>query len=75
MPETIDQMGPNKIDARIWVILHDEVDAMFWDQLPEIFGSIKTAMVEYFDDRYVVLTKAATVSVTSSIMPTGVGSR
>ena len=48
-PEVIGQMSTCELDARIREILHDEVAALFRDELPELFGSIKTAMVEYFD--------------------------
>ena len=41
---------PDEVDDRIQEILQDEVAAMFRAQMPEIVGSIKTAMVEYFDE-------------------------
>ena len=43
-------MGTDELDDRIREILHDEVAAMFRAELPEMLGSIKTAMAEYFDD-------------------------
>ena len=45
MLEIISQMGPDEMDTRIHEILHDKVVTMFQDQLPEMFRSIKTAMV------------------------------
>ena len=44
--EVIGQMSTGELDARIREILHDEVAALFRAKLPELFGSIKTAMVE-----------------------------
>ena len=58
-PEVIGQMNTDELDARIREILHDEVAAMFRAELSELFGSIKTAMVEYFDERYAALTETA----------------
>ena len=58
-PEVIGQMSTDELDARIREILHDEVAAMFQAELSELFGSIKTAMVEYFDERYAALTETA----------------
>ena len=44
-PDPVVQMGTNELDARIREILHDEVAPLFRAQLPEMFGSINTAMV------------------------------
>ena len=52
------------MDDRIREILHDEVAAMFRAQLPKMFGSIKTDIVEYFDDHYGDLTEAAAMAAT-----------
>ena len=48
-PEVIGQMSTCELDARIREILRDEIVELFRAELPELFGSIKTAMVEYFD--------------------------
>ena len=61
------------MDARIREILHDEVAAMFQAQLPEMFGSIMTAMVEYFDDRYAALAEVVAATITTSVSATGLG--
>ena len=45
-PEVIGQMSTSELDARIREILHDEVAALLRAELPELFGSIRTAMVE-----------------------------
>ena len=49
-PEPVVQIGTEELDAWIREIMHDEIVAAFRAQLPEMFGSIKTAMVEYFDE-------------------------
>ena len=46
------QMGVDELGARIREIMHDEVATLFRAQLREMFGSTRTAMVEYFDERY-----------------------
>ena len=51
------QGGSAALDDRIREILHDrdqelEVVPHFRSQLPEMFKPIKTAMMEYFDERY-----------------------
>ena len=43
---TIDKMRPDELEARIREILHNKVAALFWAQLPDMFMSIKTTMVE-----------------------------
>lgn len=70
-PEVIGQMGTDELDARIREILHDEVATLFRPQLPEIFGSIKTTMFEYFDERYATLAKTVVVAATSALTAAG----
>ena len=53
--------------------MHDEIAVAFRAQLPEMFGSIKTVMVEYFDERYAALTETAAVASTSAVTAAGVG--
>ena len=50
-------MSTDELDVRIYEILHDEVAGMFRADLSELFGLIKTAMVEYFDDRYAMVVR------------------
>ena len=64
-PEPVVQIGTDELDARIQEILHDEDAAIFRAQLPEMFGSITTIMVEYFDECYVALAKTAAASATT----------
>ena len=71
--EVIDQMSTSELDARIREILHDEVAALFRAELPELFGSIKTAMVEYFDERYAALTETAAAAATAAVAAAGGG--
>lgn len=42
-------------------------------QIPEMFGSIKTAMMEYFDDRYATLAEAAVAGATMVVAAARVG--
>ncbi|XP_052626743.1 uncharacterized protein LOC128133384 [Lactuca sativa] len=72
-PEAIGQMRPDEMDDRIREILHDEVAAMFWSEFPEMFGSIKTAMVEYFVDGYATLSEAAATAATIAVSTIGLG--
>ena len=44
--EVIDQTSTNELDAKVHEILRDEVAALLRAELPELFGSIRTAMVE-----------------------------
>ena len=45
------QIGADELDARIREILHNEVVAIVQNQISELFGYIKYAMKEFFDDR------------------------
>ena len=65
--EVIDQTSTNELDAKVREILRDEVAALFRAELPELFGSIKTAMIEYFDERYAALAETATAAVTAAV--------
>ena len=66
-PEVVIQIGANKLDAKIREIMHDEVATLFQAQLPEMFVSIKTTMVEYFDERYTALAETAAATVASAV--------
>ena len=59
--------------ARIREIMHDEIAAAFRAQLPEMFTSIKTTMVEYFDEQNAALAETAAAAATSVVTATGVG--
>ena len=72
-PEVIGQMSTCELDARIREILRDEIAELFRAELLVLFGSIKTAMVEYFDERYAGLAKAATTVATTAVSVDGGG--
>ena len=39
-------------DEEIHRIIHEEVAAAIREAIPEMFGSIKTTLIETFDERY-----------------------
>ena len=41
--------------------------------MSELFGSIKTTMVEYFDEHYVVLAETAVAAAASAVIVAGGG--
>ena len=61
------------MDAQIREFMHDEIAAALRAQLPEMFGSIKTVMVEYFEERYAALAETAAATATSAVTAAGVG--
>ena len=71
VPKVIGQMRSDELDTKIREILHDEVAALFRAQLLKMFGSIKTAMVEYFDERYTNIVE--TVAATTILVVTAAG--
>ena len=58
------------IEDRVREIIREEVVRIVQGQIPKLFGTIKSAMMEYFDDIYAALTEtvaaAATVAVTAA---------
>ena len=62
-----DRTSTSERDARIREILRDGVAALFRAELPELFGSIKTAMIEYFDERYAALAETAAAAATAAV--------
>ena len=63
------QIGSDELDARIIKIHHGEVVAIARDQIPELFGSIKTAMMELFDYRNAAVASASTTVTTAGVGP------
>ncbi|XP_052626750.1 uncharacterized protein LOC111890364 [Lactuca sativa] len=53
------QGGPALSEDRIREIIHEEVVTIVWGQIPKMFGSIKTTMMEFFDDRYAAIAETA----------------
>ena len=54
-------------------ILYDEVVVIVWDQIPELFGSIKTATMEFFDERYTTIAKTVAAAASAAVATIGVG--
>ena len=48
-------------------MIHDEVAAAIRAEIPEMFGSIKTTLIETFDERYAALTDAAVAAATAVV--------
>ena len=51
-------------DDQIWEIIATEVAAAIRRSMLETYGSIKTTVIELFDERYAALTKVATIAAT-----------
>ena len=73
----VDQEAPTKpkitgqeepVMTEDWVreIIREEVVEIVRGQILEMFGSIKTAMMEYFDDIYATLAEMAAASATTA---------
>ena len=54
-------------DEEIRQMIHEEVAAAIRAEIPEMFGSIKTTLMETFDERYAALTEAATAAATAAV--------
>ena len=54
-------------DEEIRRIIHEEVAAAIRAEIPEMFGSIKTTLIETFDERYAALSEAAVAAATAAI--------
>ena len=72
-PENFGQIRPDEMDDRIREILQDRVAAMFRAHILEMFGSINTTMMEYFDEQYAALTEAASTAAIAAVFATGLG--
>ena len=57
-------------DEEIRRIIHEEVAAAIRAEIPEMFGSIKTTLIETFDERYAALLGADVVAATAVIAAT-----
>ena len=47
-------------------MIHEEVATTIRAKIPEMFGSIKTNLIETFDERYAVVIEATTASATAA---------
>ena len=56
-------------DEICWMI-HDKVATTIREAIPEMFGSIKTTLIETFDERYAAVTKAPAAAVTAVVAAT-----
>ncbi|KAL7584909.1 uncharacterized protein LOC128127083 [Lactuca sativa] len=54
-------------DEAIRQMIQEEVAAAIRAEIPEMFGSIKTTLMETFDERYAALTEAATAAATAAV--------
>lgn len=61
------------MDTRIRDILHGEFVVIIRDQIQELFWSIKTTMMEFFDDIYAIVAKTAIVVASVTVIAIGVG--
>ena len=61
--------GGSANDEEICQIIHEEVDTTIREAIPDIFESINTTMIETFEERYVVVTEAATATAPTAVAP------
>ena len=73
MPEVIGQDGPVLTKDRVREIIREKVVKIVWGQITEMFGSIKTTMMKYFEDIYAALTETAATTATSDVTMAGGG--
>ena len=55
------------------VLISVEFVIVVLGQMPELFGSINIAMMEFFDDRYAALSKVASSIATVTVAAVGIG--
>lgn len=55
------------------MMMHVDVVSIVRGQKPELFGSINTAMMEFFDDQYVARFKATAATATATVATAGIG--
>ena len=60
-------------EDRVREIIRQEVVSIVRRQILELFGSIKTSMMEFFDDRYATLLETATAIATIIIVVAVIG--
>ena len=52
-------------------IIREEVIEIVWGQFSKMFGSIKTAMVKYFDKRYAAIAEMVATEATTTVTAAG----
>ena len=67
------QDRPGFIKDQVKEMIHAEVVYIVWGQIPELFGSIKTVMMEFFDQRYVALSKSVAATATVVVVDAEIG--
>ena len=60
-------------EDKVREMIHTEVVSIVRGQIPELFGSIKTAMMEFFDDRYAAYSETTAVTATTTIVAARIG--
>ena len=60
-------------EDRVREIIREEVVEIVRGQISELFGSIKTAMMEYIDDIYVAHMETAITAIASAVTAAGGG--
>ena len=58
-------------DEEIRRLIHEEVVAAIRAEIPEMFGDIKTTLIETFDERYAALTEAAAAAAIAAVAAAG----
>ena len=72
-PEVISPEDPVLAEDRVREIIREEVIEIVRSQISELFGTIKSAMMEYFDDRYAALVETAAAAATLAVTAAGGG--
>ena len=54
-------------DEELRQMIHDEVAAAIRAEIPKMFGSIKTTLMETFDEPYAVVTEAAAAATKTAV--------
>ena len=62
-------------EDRVREIIQEEVVSIIRGQIPELFGFIKTATMEFFDDQYASLPEVTNVASTTVVIVVGIGAR
>ena len=63
------QDWPALIDDRVSEIIQEEMVTIVWGQILEMYGFIKTAMMEYFDDKYASIAETVAAVAAASVGP------
>ena len=59
--------GGGVSDEELRQMIHDEVAAAIRAEIPEMFGSIKTTLIETFDKRYAALSDVVVAAATAAV--------